>query len=215
MNDLANRSLLNAAKGHDPFRTVLADPPWRFQNRTGKMAPEHVRLARYETMTFDEIYGLPVDRVCDEKAHLYLWVPNALLAEGMETMRRWGFTYKTNLVWYKVRKDGGPDGRGVGFYFRNVTELVLFGIRGKGNRTLAAGRRQVNLFAERKREHSRKPEQLYEIVESCSPGPYLELFARTRRPGWEQWGDEVPAVEPMQDSAALIEPPGPSLGIGL
>jgi len=189
VNDLANRSLLGWAAGHE-FQTVLADPPWRFQNRTGKMAPEHVRLARYETMSFEEIGALPVARVCAPEAHLYLWVPNALLAEGMEVMRSWGFTYKTNLVWFKTRKDGGPDGRGVGFYFRNVTELVLFGVRGS-RRTLPPGRRQVNLFSSCKREHSRKPEQLYEIVESCSPGPYLELFARHARSGWQGWGDEL------------------------
>lgn len=190
-NDLANRSLLSAARGQ-AYETVLADPPWRFQNRTGKVAPEHVRLSRYGTMNFDEIEALPVGQIVGPEAHLYLWVPNALLAEGLEVMRSWGFTYKTNLVWFKVRKDGGPDGRGVGFYFRNVTELVLFGVRGS-RRTLAPGRRQVNLFPERKREHSRKPEQLYEIIEACSPGPYLELFARHRRPGWHQWGNELPS----------------------
>jgi N6-adenosine-specific RNA methylase IME4 len=92
-------------------------------------------------------------------------------------------------VWYKIRKDGGPDGRGVGFYFRNVTEIVLFGVRGS-MRTLQPGRRQVNLLFTRKREHSRKPDEIYDLIESCSPGPYLELFARFRRPGWDQWGNE-------------------------
>ena len=174
------------------FSTILADPPWRFTNRTGKMAPEHRRLSRYSTMTVEEIAALPIHAVTDEPAHLYLWVPNALILEGLEVMRRWGFTYKTNLVWFKVRKDGGPDGRGVGFYFRNVTELILFGTRGKNARTLSRGRRQVNLFQTRKREHSRKPDELYEIIEACSPGPYLELFARHCRPDWCQWGDEAP-----------------------
>ena len=173
-----------------PFGTVLADPPWRFSNRTGKMAPEHRRLSRYQTMSHEEIMELPVSQVVLPQSHLYLWVPNALILEGLEVMKRWGFTYKTNLVWYKVRKDGGPDGRGVGFYFRNVTELVLFGVRGS-MRTLAPGRRQVNLLATRKREHSRKPDQLYDVIEACSPGPYLELFARHGRGNWSQWGDEA------------------------
>lgn len=173
------------------FGTILADPPWRFANRTGKMAPEHRRLRRYSTLTLREIMELPVAQLALPQSHLYLWVPNALVLEGLEVMRRWGFTYKTNLVWYKVRKDGGPDGRGVGFYFRNVTELVLFGIRG-GIRTLAPGRRQVNIIISCKREHSRKPDEIYDIIESCSPGPYLELFARYHRPGWTQWGDELP-----------------------
>jgi len=175
---------------HGTFSTILADPPWRFQNRTGKVAPEHRRLRRYRTMTLDEICEMPVAAHADEPAHLYLWVPNALLPEGLQVMQAWGFTYKTNIVWYKVRKDGGPDGRGVGFYFRNVTELLLFGIRGS-LRTLPPGRRQVNLLATRKREHSRKPHEMYDLIESCSPGPCLELFAREKVPGWTAWGDEV------------------------
>lgn len=172
------------------FGTILADPPWRFQNRTGKIAPEHRRLSRYRTMTLEEIKAMPVRYVAKDQAHLYLWVPNALLGWGLEVMDAWGFTYKGNLVWYKTRKDGGPDGRGVGFYFRNVTELVLFGVRGS-LRTFSPGRRQVNLLATRKREHSRKPDELYPIIEGCSPGPYLELFARYSRIGWTQWGDEI------------------------
>ncbi len=171
------------------YATVLADPPWRFQNRTGKMAPEHQRLLRYPTMTLEDVCALPVKPLLAPNAHLYLWVPNALLAEGLEVMRCWGFTYKSNLVWYKVRKDGGPDGRGVGFYFRNVTELILFGVRGH-LRTLQPGRTQTNVLISQKREHSRKPDQVYPIIESCSPGPYLELFARFRRHGWDQWGNE-------------------------
>jgi N6-adenosine-specific RNA methylase IME4 len=183
----AAEDLVNKIQGN--FSTILADPPWRFQNRTGKMAPEHQRLLRYPTMSLEEIVELPVGRLAAAQSHLYLWVPNALLAEGLEVMRRWGFTYKSNVVWYKIRKDGGPDGRGVGFYFRNVTELVLFGTRGQ-MRTLAPGRRQVNLIATNKREHSRKPEEMYDVIESCSPGPYLELFARHKRKGWSQWGNE-------------------------
>jgi len=180
---------LRSVKAHH-YRTILIDPPWRFANRTGKMAPEHRRLSRYGTLTVDEINNLPVDRVAAEKSHLYLWVPNALILHGLEAMSHWGFTYKTNLVWHKIRKDGGPDGRGVGFYFRNVTELVLFGVRGR-LRTAQPGRRQVNFIAARKREHSRKPDELYAIIESCSLGPYLEIFARHSRPGWECWGNEV------------------------
>ena len=187
---LTPAELLIESHGHDKFGTIMADPPWRFQNSTGKMAPEHRRLSRYSTMTLQEIMELPVAQLALPKSHLYLWVPNALLAEGMEVMKRWGFTYKTNLVWYKIRKDGGPDGRGVGFYFRNVTEIILFGTRGN-LRTGPAGRRQVNIISKQKREHSRKPDEQYELIENCSPGPYLELFARSTRPGWSQWGDQV------------------------
>lgn len=175
------------------FSTVLADPPWRFQNSTGKVAPEHRRLSRYGTLSLDDIKALPVNEVSAAVSHLYLWVPNALLAEGLAVMTAWGFTYKSNIVWHKIRKDGGPDGRGVGFYFRNVTELVLFGVKGKNARTLAPGRRQVNFMATRKREHSRKPDEFYPIIEACSPGPYLELFARGARPGWAVWGNQADA----------------------
>lgn len=173
------------------FRTILADPPWQFQNRTGKMAPEHKRLNRYHTMGIDDILSLPVSSLADDTSHLYLWVPNALLPEGLKVMEAWGFKYKSNVVWHKIRKDGGPDGRGVGFYFRNVTEVVLFGVRGKNARTLPPGRRQVNFLATQKREHSRKPDEMYNIIESCSPGPYLELFARGVRPNWAVWGHEA------------------------
>ena len=176
------------------FSTVLIDPPWRFLNRTGKVAPEHRRLHRYETMSFEEIGNLPVAKYAKERAHLYMWCPNALLLEGLTIMKEWGFKYKTNVVWYKIRKDGGPDGRGVGFYFRNVTELLLFGVHG-AMRTLAPGRSQVNIILTRKEEHSKKPQESYRLIEQCSPGPFLELFARERVKGWHQWGDQVDSYQ--------------------
>jgi N6-adenosine-specific RNA methylase IME4 len=198
-----------------PFATVLIDPPWRFANRTGKMAPEHRRLRRYPTLSFDEIAALPVGELVLPQSHLYLWCPNALLAEGLGVLQAWGFTYKTNLVWLKVRKDGGPDGRGVGFYFRNVTELLLFGVRGK-LRTRQAGRTQVNLLQTRKQEHSWKPDEQYPLIEACSPGPYLELFARRQRPGWTGWGDQAATYERQRprieayNGHALTSAPGTS-----
>jgi N6-adenosine-specific RNA methylase IME4 len=194
--------------GKQKFGTILADPPWRFSNSTGKVAPEHKRLGRYGTMTLDEIKALPVSTIAAKQSHLYLWVPNALILEGLEVMKLWGFTYKTNIVWHKVRKDGGPDGRGVGFYFRNVTELILFGTRGS-LRTAAAGRRQVNFLATRKREHSRKPDEIYPIIEACSYGPYLELFARHSRARWHSWGNEVdesPVSRRDRGEQAVINP---------
>jgi N6-adenosine-specific RNA methylase IME4 len=186
----ATEDLLRFADGRR-FATILADPPWQFTNRTGKMAPEHKRLSRYGTMKLDEIKVLPVEQLVAPTAHLYLWCPNAMLPEGLAVMQAWGFTYKSNVVWHKVRKDGGSDGRGVGFYFRNVTELILFGVRGKNARTLAPGRRQVNLLATRKREHSRKPDEQYDIIEACSRGPFLELFGRGSRKGWATWGNQA------------------------
>lgn len=175
-----------------PFGTVLADPPWRFQNRTGKVAPEHRRLSRYDTMDWKDIAAMPVADVMAHQSHCYLWVPNAMLAEGLAVLEAWGFTYKSMVVWAKRRRDGGPDGRGVGFYFRNVTEPILFGVRGK-LRTLPPGRSQVNMIETRKREHSRKPDEQYPLIQACSPGPYLELFARYPQPGWSVWGAESDA----------------------
>ena len=164
--------------GDKRYSTLYADPPWRVHNRTGKVAPE---------------MALPVEQVAAAKSHLYLWVPNALLPDGLAVMKAWGFEYKGNIIWEKVRKDGGPDGRGVGFYFRNVTEILLFGVRGDNFRTLAPARSQVNLIRTQKREHSRKPDEIIPIIESCSPGPFLELFARGDREGWDMWGNQATA----------------------
>ena len=159
--------LLSSIRGK--FGTILADPPWRFKNSTGKVAPEHKRLARYGTLSLSEIKELPVALCAADVAHLYLWVPNALLPEGLEVMKAWGFNY-----------------------FRNVTEVILFGTRGKHARTLQPGRTQVNIISQRKREHSRKPDEIYPIIEACSHGPFLELFARTKRNHWTVWGNQAP-----------------------
>jgi len=198
----AAADLLRTA-GDCRFGTILADPPWQFQNRTGKVAPEHKRLNRYGTMKLDAICDLPVAKIAADPSHLYLWVPNALLPDGLRVLDAWGFRYVSNIVWHKVRKDGGSDGRGVGFYFRNVTELLLFGVRGKNARTLAPGRSQVNLIASRKREHSRKPDEQYRLIEDCSWGPRLEMFSRGERRGWTVWGDQAnDAYQPTWDTYA-------------
>ena len=200
-NETVNNLLL-FTKGKK-YKTVYADPPWQFQNRTGKVAPEHRRLSRYETMTLEQIKALPVEEITEEKSHLYLWIPNALLPQGLEVMKAWGFEYKTNIIWEKIRHDGQPDGRGVGFYFRNVTEILLFGVRGNKNRTLDPGRSQVNLIRSVKREHSRKPDEMISLIESCSPGPYIELFARGNRTGWDMWGNQADeSYEPTWDTYA-------------
>jgi N6-adenosine-specific RNA methylase IME4 len=188
--------------GNKKFRTILADPPWQFQNKTGKIAPEHKRLNRYSTMTLADIISLPVSHITEETAHLYLWVPNALLPDGLRVMEAWGFKYKANIVWHKVRKDGGPDGRGVGFYFRNTTEILLFGVKGKNARTLAPGRSQVNIMRTMKREHSRKPDEQYSIIESCSSGPFLEMFGRGSREKWVTWGNQADSYEITWDTYA-------------
>ncbi len=163
-------------KARGPYSTILADPPWQFQNRTGKVAPEHRRLLRYPTMNLKEILELPVARFAAAQSHLYLWVPNALLADGLRVMEAWGFTYKTNIVWYKIRKDGGPDGRGVGFYFRNVSELVLFGIRGgcahfsrAGPKSTSSRRASANIRGSPMRFATSSRLARRSRVSSCSP----------------------------------------------
>lgn len=200
MNTAADDLLAKA--GDTRFATVLADPPWQFQNRTGKMAPEHGRLNRYPTMTLQDICDLPVQDIVAETAHLYMWVPNALLPDGLKVMESWGFAYKSNIIWYKIRKDGGPDRRGVGFYFRNVTEILLFGVRGKNARTNQLGRTQENIISAMKREHSRKPDEQYPLIEGCSNGPMLEMFARGPREGWTVWGNQSEEYEPTWDTYA-------------
>jgi len=208
VKSIVKEDFLNYLQGKR-FSTILADPPWQFQNRTGKMAPEHKRLSRYPTLSLEEIKQIPVNEACNETAHLYLWVPNALLSDGLDVMKAWGFTYKTNIIWYKIRKDGGPDRRGVGFYFRNVTEILLFGVLGKNARTLKPGRTQENIISQQKREHSRKPDEQYSLIESCSNGPYLEMFARGTRSNWHCWGNQAedyyPAWETYKNHSQISE----------
>ncbi len=184
----AGIDLLAAARGQK-FSTILADPPWQFQNRH-----RQGRARTQKTLTLRDDGPLTRFAICRwreiaaDRSHLYLWVPNALLPEGLRVMEAWGYRYVSNLVWHKVRKDGGSDGRGVGFYFRNVTELLLFGTRGKHARTLDPGRSQVNMMQTRKREHSRKPDEQYKIIEDCSWGPRLEMFSRGKRRDWTVLG---------------------------
>jgi N6-adenosine-specific RNA methylase IME4 len=172
------------------FGCILADPPWPFRNRTGKIGPEHKRLHRYRTMTLKDIHRLPVGDLSAEKSHLWLWSPLSMIEEATLVMYSWGWTYKTAMVWEKIRGDGQPDGRCCGFYMRTCTELLLLGVRGR-LRTGPDGRRMTNVLRTRKREHSRKPDEVYERLEKLSPGPHLELFARHPRPGWTSWGDQL------------------------
>lgn len=193
MENETAKNLLDFTAGKK-YRTIYADPPWQFANRTGKVAPENKKNGRYSTMTLDEIKELPVEEVADEYCHLYLWIPTAMIQDGLDVMKAWGFEYKTTFFWEKVRKDGEPDGRGVGFYFRNVIEPCLFGVKskkGKTYRTLSPGRSQVNVLRTQKREHSRKPDEMVDIIEACSEAPRLEMFARGTRKGWDMWGNQA------------------------
>ena len=123
------------------FATVLADPPWQFTNKTGKVAPEHRRLSRYGTMKLDEIAALPIEQIAAPTAHLYLWCPNALLPEGIAVLQAWGFRYKSNIVWHKVRKDGRAGWSRRRFLFSERYRTCSVRRAGNGRRSLLDGDR--------------------------------------------------------------------------
>lgn len=183
------------------YRTIVADPPWTYQRSSG-LGRGRAAADQYPTMTNADIAALPVGEMADDGAHLYLWVTNPrLFAEAhdevgpIEMLRGWGFRYVTTLTWHKL---GAP---GMGWYFRGDTEHVLFGVRGSA--PIAPAKRVSNHFAASRREHSAKPDRFYEIVERVSPGPYLELFARRRRFGWDVWGNEAPELAVSQAEMGL------------
>jgi N6-adenosine-specific RNA methylase IME4 len=157
------------------FPAIVIDPPWRYGNTSTRGAAED----HYPTMSMDELKALHVPAA--DNAHLYLWVTNSFLREGFDLIDAWGFTYKTVLTWCKPSI-------GMGNYFRNNTEHVLFATRG----SLPTNVNNVGTwFKANKTRHSAKPQSFYDLVELASPGPYLEMFARTRRFGWEGWGNEA------------------------
>jgi N6-adenosine-specific RNA methylase IME4 len=158
------------------YRTILADPPWDIQQRGHLGADRH-----YPLMSVEQVCALRVDQLSEADAHLWLWVTNASLHAGKSVMESWGFSYRSCLTWIKPRF-------GLGVYLRNQTEHVLLGVRGKAP-VLFHG--QGTWFYAPVQEHSHKPEEQYAIIERCSPGPYLELFARRKRLGWDAWGNEI------------------------
>jgi N6-adenosine-specific RNA methylase IME4 len=159
------------------FPTILADPPWDILQRSTRGAHRH-----YPLMSTTQIAALPVGRLAAPDAHLWLWVTNATLFTGQAVMEAWGFTYRSCLTWVKP-------GLGLGSsYLRNNTEHLLLGTKGKAP---VLYRSQPTWLFAPKQDHSHKPEEQYAVIERCSPGPYLELFARRKRPGWHVWGNEV------------------------
>jgi N6-adenosine-specific RNA methylase IME4 len=171
------------------YRTILADPPWDVHQKPRSTSPEtgwsRVKPAgnHYPVMPLDAIRALPARNYADDNAHLWLWVTNATIHMGRDVMEAWGFSYRSCLTWVKYGVTPG-----LGMYLRNQTEHLLLGIRGSAPIQF---RSQATWFVAPRQEHSHKPEEQYAIVERCSPGPYLELFARRRRPGWDVWGNEV------------------------
>ena len=169
------------------YRTIVADPPW--QTAEGRTAPSSSwgkpRAGRvpYETMTQDEIAALPVGDLAADEAHIYVWTTNTYLETAYSLVRAWGFRTAQVLVWVK-----SPRGIGLGGAFTNTTEFVLFGWRGKCD---PKTRVDSSWFHWPRGAHSVKPEAFLDLVEQVSPGPYLELFARRQRLGWDTWGNEA------------------------
>lgn len=159
------------------YRTILADPPWDINQRGKRGAIQH-----YDLMSLDRIKAMPIADLCEDNSHLYLWVPNGLLQEGLDVVKAWGFTFRSPIYWIKPRL-------GLGNYIRNASETMLFATRGKAPVRFHA---QPNWLFCPLQKHSQKPEEQYAIIERLSHGPYLELFARHRQPGWDCWGFEAP-----------------------
>lgn len=183
------------------FKTLIVDPPWRYQKKTemGIRTAE----AYYPTMTTDEMVNIDVGRAAEDDAHLYVWVTNPLLLgmrptirghkSPVELVRAWGFEPKSLITWVKTTKSGSPTRGGMGWYFRGATEHVIFAV--KGNLPIPPELRQENVIMAPKGDHSAKPDALYEIVERVSPGPYAELFARKPRDGWFSTGLEMTGID--------------------
>ena len=158
------------------FRTVLADPPWDVQQKGERGAQAHYRL-----MTVAQVKGMPVSSLAAPDAHCWLWVTNATLRAGFEVLEAWGFTPRSPLTWIKPRL-------GLGNYLRNATEHLILGTR--GNAPVRFRAQPTWMFAPLQ-DHSHKPEEQYAVIERISDGPFLELFARRRQPGWAVWGDQI------------------------
>jgi len=164
----------------DQYEVLLADPPWQYVQKGVSGAAEN----HYSTLSFKEIRNYTLPKMSVDSA-AFLWVPNAFLKEGLEVLDAWGYKYKTIITWVKPYL-------GLGFYLRNATEQLLFGTRGQVTRKVKE-KNVLNWFIAERREHSRKPEHQYWIVERLFDGPYVELFSRHRRLGWDSFGDELDA----------------------
>lgn len=185
------------------YGTLMLDPPWRYGNTESNGSAED----HYPTLADRDIVRLPVPELCRWNSHLYMWVTAAHLPLGLDCIKWWGFDYKQYLVWAKF-KNGAPQW-GTGNYWRHCTELCLFATRG-GEQGLRHD--LLNLFAAPREEHSAKPEILQACVETMSPGPFVELFARRARVGWSAWGNEIPRSEAVEDGHAATGADGvPSL----
>ena len=159
------------------YSTILADPPWDIHQTGNYGAVNH-----YDLMTLERIKAMPVADLCEENAHCWLWTTASTLEHGYDVLRKWGFTPRSIFIWLKPRL-------GLGVYLRNCAEFVIMSNKGKKSPILFKAQMNWGFFP--LQEHSHKPEEVHKIIERCSPGPYLELFARRRQPGWDVWGNEI------------------------
>jgi N6-adenosine-specific RNA methylase IME4 len=193
------------------FGTILADPPWPYHSpkavignagrgaqdgNAAKMVQANV-LQHYNVMTMEQIINLPIANLAEKNAHLYLWTTNSFLVEAHEVAKKWGFKPKTLLTWVKTKHalPGTPSMK-VGYWYRSATEHILFAVRGK-MRLLGPPAPTAYLLP--RLPHSIKPDFFYDLIEKQSPGPYLELFARRARSGWEHWGNELDPTVNLED----------------
>ena len=159
------------------YRVIYADPAWQYKNSGFTTSAEN----HYKTMPTDEICNLPIKDLADENAVLFLWATNPLLEDALRVCKAWGFTYKTNFVWIKNQHTGG---------FYNYGQHELLFVATKGSMLPKLGSLHSSVINSIRREHSRKPDEIYDIIEAMYDAPYLELFARTERKNWTGWGLE-------------------------
>ena len=178
------------------YKTIYADPPW-MESGGGKIKRGADR--HYPLMKTKDIIALPVQEIADDNCHLYLWVTNNFLEDGLKVMKEWGFTYKTKITWVKGKllDDEGKtfkfENAGLGQYFRGLDEVCLFGVKGCLPYKLLDGKRQQGktIIVAPRGKHSEKPKIMYDTIEKVSHAPYVELFARDKREGWDIWGNEL------------------------
>lgn len=163
------------------YSTLVADPPWRYNTTPPEGGTP------YPTMTQEELLTIPIGLWATDDAHLYLWTTNSFIVQAHALARAWGFEPKTILTWIK-RKPTNDQWIGMGYYYRGVTEHVLFAVRG---RLGVLNKDQPNIFYAPHSTHSEKPAAFYDIVERMSPGPYLDVFSRKQRFNWDTWGNEA------------------------
>lgn len=182
-------------KPRKKYGVIYADPPWRFRNFSRKGEGRNA-VAHYDCMTLEEICALPVADLAAKDCVLFLWATDPLLPKAFEVMQAWGFTYRTvGFYWAKLNRSADPRAfstddffTGLGYWTRANAEQCLLATRGNPPRLAKDVRR---LIVSPRREHSRKPDEVYERIRRLAAGPYLELFSRHSRPGWDCWGDQV------------------------